>query len=294
MSERGERGETDPELAQGSPPSEAKPASRRSRRGRSARAEAGEAPERATSGLAGVASSIAGAAGPVISAARRPVDQLASGARRLIDERPGARVRQVRRMGRQPLPNLWEVHPEARRAAIRELGLQTVLLEDIVGTAVEGAAQRGGDFLPLRDRRGDDWRARWQRILAAVENLIDLPPVELLKFGDKHWVVDGHNRVAAGLYSGQVAIDAVVYELRLPGVPSQRSTANIAPYLEGSRDLRAAGSGRLTRTSSRPDDYRGEPARPTDDERAGRRTGDAAQSHDETPGDDGTAGGEQG
>lgn len=288
MSERGERGQSDPEPAHTAATPDVQPAKGQSRRRRSERTrQAGDAPETSTSGLAGVASSIADAAGPVISAALRPVDQLASGARRMFDERSGARVRRVRRMGREPLQNLWELHPEARRASIRELGLQTVLLDDIAGTAVEGAAQRGGDFLPLRDRRSDDWRARWQRLLSAVEKLTDLPPVELLKFGDTYWIVDGHNRVAAGLYSGQVAIDAVVYELRLPGVPSQRSTGNIAPYLEGSRDLRAAGSGRLSRTSSRPDDYRGQPARKIE-----RPT---PETDDEGPaGDGGPAGGERG
>ncbi|HUG47447.1 MAG TPA: hypothetical protein VMP67_03440 [Candidatus Limnocylindria bacterium] len=220
-----------------------------------------EAPERLAAGLVSVATTIADAAGPVISAARRPVDQLASGARRMLDERSGARVRQVRRMGHQPLRNLWEVHPEARRASIRELGLQTVPIEGVAGTAVEGSAQRGGDFLPLRDRRSADWRSRWQRILKAVEGLVHLPPIEVLKFGDKYWVLDGHNRMAAALYSGQVAIDAVVYELRMPGIRAHAGPTSIAPYLEGSRDLRDVGSGRLSRTSSRPEVLRG-PARP--------------------------------
>jgi hypothetical protein len=156
-------------------------------------------------------------------------------------------------MGRQPLVNLWEAHPEARRVPMRELGLQTIAVSDIAGTAVEGPAQRGGDFLPLRDRRSDDWRARWQRITRAVENLVSLPPVELLRFADHYWVVDGHNRVAAALYSGQEAIDAVVYELRLPGTSAGRDRTAIAPYLEGSRNLRAAGSGRLARTAAIPD-----------------------------------------
>jgi hypothetical protein len=156
-------------------------------------------------------------------------------------------------MGRQPLVNLWEAHPEARRVPMRELGLQTIAVSDIAGTAVEGPAQRGGDFLPLRDRRSDDWRARWQRITRAVENLVSLPPVELLRFADRYWVVDGHNRVAAALYSGQEAIDAVVYELRLPGTSAGRDRTAIAPYLEGSRNLRAAGSGRLARTAAIPD-----------------------------------------
>lgn len=192
--------------------------------------------------LGGVAASIAGAAAPVIGAARRA-----------IEERAGARVRRVRRMGHQPLPNLWELHPEAHRAAIRELGFQGVPLTAIRGTAVEGAPQRGGDFLPLRERRSRDWRARWQRILQAVDSLVSLPPVDLIKFGDDYWVVDGHNRVAAALYTGQIELDAVVQELRLPGMPSG-PPQQIAPVLEGSLDLRNAGAGRFNRTGVRPSD----------------------------------------
>ena len=133
-------------------------------------------PERG-SRIGSMASSIADAAGPVVSAALSPVKLLAIGANRIIGERDGARVRRVRRMGRAQLTNLWDVHPEARRASIRELGLQLVRVEDIKGTAVEGQPQRAGDFLPLKDRRSDDWRGRWQRILNALDRLEALPPV---------------------------------------------------------------------------------------------------------------------
>ncbi len=203
--------------------------------------------------LSGMASTIAGAAGPVISAALRPVGGLTSGARRAFQTRSGARVRRVRRMGRQPLLNLWEVHPEAHRASVRELGLRVIPVSRIAGTAVEGPTQRGGDFLPLRQLRGRDWRARWQRILAAIDRLVNLPPIDLIKFGDRYWVVDGHNRVAAALYTDQVEIDANVVELRLPGMAPEAAPANLAAFLEGSRDVREAGSGRLTRTSARPE-----------------------------------------
>ena len=205
-------------------------------------------PEENRGALRDVAASIGNAAAPMLAAARR-----------VIDERPGARLRRVRRMGRQPLANLWEEHPETSRASIRELGLRSVPVNEIKGTAVAGPAQRGGDFLPLRDRRSQDWRARWRRILKAIEGLEDLPPVELIKFGDDYWVVDGHNRVAAALYVGQVEIDAVVQELRLPGMPVEPKPP-IASVLEGSLDLRAAGAGKLTRTADRPLDL--ESARP--------------------------------
>jgi hypothetical protein len=221
--------------------------------------------DRERSGLAGVAATIADVAGPMISAGRRPFENIASGARRFIGERTGARVRRVRKMGHEPLANLWDLHPEARRASIRELGFQGVPVERIAGTAVEGAPQRGGDFLPLRDRRSADWRSRWQHILRAVDDLVALPPVELIKFGDEYWVVDGHNRVAAALYTGQDEIDAVAQELRLPGMPFE-PPALIAGVLEGSMDLRDAGAGRYTRTTTRPVDRL--PTRTTDPDSA--------------------------
>ncbi len=197
--------------------------------------------------FATVAETIADGAGAV----RDGAGAVLSGARRIIGSRGGARVRAVRRMGHEPLANFWELHPEAKRAAIRELGVRSVSVGDILGTAVEGPSQRGGDFLPLSDRRSDDWRSRWQRILSANERLEALPPVELIKFGDGYWVVDGHNRVAAALYTGQDEVDAVVQELRLPGMPGE-PPALIAPLLEESLALRNAGAGKHRRTIERP------------------------------------------
>jgi hypothetical protein len=216
----------------------------------------------AASGLAEAASTLAGsAAAPVAGAASsvaRPilheVDELRMEARRRLDDRPGARIRRVRRMGARPLPNLYDLYPEVRRASMRELGVQTVAIEEICGTAVEGPVQRGGDFLPTRERRGSDWLARWERIRRANEKLAILPPVDLVKVADCYWVVDGHNRVAAALYNGQIAIDAVVVELRLPGVAATSEPTRIAEYLQSTRDIRAAGEGRLSRTVVRRDD----------------------------------------
>ena len=156
-------------------------------------------------------------------------------------------------MAHEPLLNMWDVQPEAHRAAIREIGMQSVPVTAIKGTAVEGPAQRGGDFLPLRERRSNDWRGRWQRIMQAVDNLVTLPPIDLIKLGDEYWVVDGHNRVAAALYTGQVELDAVVQELRLSGMPAT-PPREIASVLEGSLDLRDAGAGRFSRTGVRPTD----------------------------------------
>lgn len=164
--------------------------------------------------------------------------------------RAGARVRAVRRRGQQPLSVLYEEHPEARSATPRELGFQTIDVADIAGTAVGGVRQRGGDFLPLKPFRSNNWRARWQRLRSAADRLVALPPIDVVKFGDRYWVMDGHNRVASALYGGQLAIDANVTELGRPGQSRDQPPASLAAQVDDHRELRAA----LSRTSIRPDD----------------------------------------
>ena len=172
-------------------------------------------------------------------------------ARRLGD-RPGARVRAVRRRGRGPLPMLYEAHPEARRATPQELGLQTIDVADIAGTAVGGARQRGGDFLPLKPFRSDNWNARWQRLRSAADRLTILPPIDVVGFGDRYWVLDGHNRVAVALYGGQLSIDANVTDLRLPGEARSEPPSSLAAQVEDHRDLLAALSRRAVRPGAAP------------------------------------------
>ena len=142
-----------------------------------------------------------------------------------------------------PLANLYELYPEARSASPRELGLRFVPLEEIRGTAVAGYAQRGTDFLPLRQYRGENWHGRWQRILDANQRLQPLPPVDLVKFGPDYWVVDGHNRVAAALSYKGAGLDAMVTELvPLDGQASERPT-HLLSLIGESRELRAAAEG---------------------------------------------------
>jgi hypothetical protein len=175
---------------------------------------------------------------------------LAVGAARRFEDRPAARARQAGRTSRDPLPLLWEVHPAANNAARRDLGLLTVPLEQIRGTAVEGA-QRGGDFKPIPRLRGTNWQGRWHRIKSAINRLEPLPPVDLLKAGDEYWVLDGHNRVAAALELDQVALDASVLELLLPGLPREDAPTDAGMYLvDAMREVRAAGEGRRSRTAA--------------------------------------------
>jgi hypothetical protein len=163
---------------------------------------------------------------------------------RIRNELPGARVRRVRRMGRMPLPSLYDVHPEARSARAVDIGLQTIDMADVAGTAVGGGDQRGGDFLPLKPSRTDNWAARWQRLRQAHDALAVLPPIDVVKDADRYWVVDGHNRVALALYGGQVAIDANVTELVPLGQRQTAPVGSLAQSVAASRALRTAATGR--------------------------------------------------
>jgi hypothetical protein len=165
------------------------------------------------------------------------------GVERSWSERPGSRVRRVRRLGAVPLPFLYDVYPEARSARPVDVGLETIDVTDIAGTAVGGGAQRGGDFLPLKDFRGANWQTRWQRLRQAHDKLVMLPPIDVLRYGNAYWVVDGHNRVAVALYAGQVGIDANVVELVAPGARRQEPILPLAPTVLASQAVRTAGGG---------------------------------------------------
>jgi len=80
---------------------------------------------------------------------------------------------------------------------------------EIRGTAVAGATQRGGDFLPLQTLPGENWGgagAASERPTRSSSRC----PVDLVQVRRRLGVMDGHNRVAAALYSNGVGLDAMV------------------------------------------------------------------------------------
>ena len=198
-----------------------------------------------------------------VAAARDPIADRVGQA---WNERPGARVRRVRRMAKRPLPFLSDLHPEARSARPVEVGLRTIDIDEIGGTAVGGGALRGGDYLPLKAARTQNWASRWQRLRQAGDSMAFLPPIDVFKLGDRYWVVDGHNRVALALYGGQKAIDANVVELVPLGERRTEPIGSLAPSVAASRAVRAAGSGhrpslelsREDATSTAPPDHGGD------------------------------------
>jgi hypothetical protein len=90
----------------------------------------------------------------------------------------------------------------------RRVGLQVVAVDTIVGTV-----DRGRDF----DRRfrptSDRVRSRWEQIAAAVRRGESMPPVDLVRIGEIHFVEDGHHRVSVARALGLREIDAFVTEV---------------------------------------------------------------------------------
>jgi hypothetical protein len=93
----------------------------------------------------------------------------------------------------------------------RDIGLQTVPLEKIVGSV---GRYRDFDraFLPAQRRT----TARWVSVRKAHYQDIPLPPVELYKIGEVYFVRDGNHRVSVARDRDQVDIDAYVTEIEIP------------------------------------------------------------------------------
>jgi hypothetical protein len=182
--------------------------------------------------VANMVAPMANAIGAVIEAAGQAVSDAGDLAGRIH-----------RAVSADPLPNLYDLHPEVRMASPRELGLRFIPTEEIIGTAVAGHAQRGSDFLPLRQFRGENWRQRWQRIQHANERLQPLPPIDLVKYDGEYWVVDGHNRVAAAMADNAAGLDAMVTEMvPLDGQASERPSV-LLPLFSEAQGMRAAAAG---------------------------------------------------
>lgn len=198
---------------------------------------------------------VAAAAEPLVERVGHAVEGVADS----ITERPGMRVRRVRQRAADPLPYLNDVYPEVRRARPVPVGLRTIPVDEVAGTAVGGGDQRGGDFLPLKPFRGRNWSGRWQRLNRAQDALAILPPIEVVKHGGRYWVVDGHNRVGLALYNGQPEIDASIVELVPPGGRRTEPVVDLAPTLAGSRTLRTRGEGRPASGALAHEDRLGDP-----------------------------------
>jgi hypothetical protein len=90
----------------------------------------------------------------------------------------------------------------------RRLGLQTIRLDTIVGT-VDSARDFDRKFRPTSTRV----RERWERLALAQRRGEPLPPIDVYRIGELHFVQDGHHRVSIAIATGATTIDAYVTEI---------------------------------------------------------------------------------
>ena len=87
-------------------------------------------------------------------------------------------------------------------------GLQVVQLDSIVGTV-----GRGKEFDRSFRPTSSQVRGRWERIAQAMRRGDPMPPVDLYRIGEVHFVRDGHHRVSVARALGRRDIEARVAEV---------------------------------------------------------------------------------
>ena len=101
-----------------------------------------------------------------------------------------------------------EVIAALGRRGERSLGLRTIQLVTVVGT-VDSSRDFDRRFRPTSSRV----RARWEKLALAQRRGETIPPIDVYRIGEMHFVQDGHHRVSIALATGQQVIDAYVTEV---------------------------------------------------------------------------------
>ena len=101
-----------------------------------------------------------------------------------------------------------EVAQALGRVGERRLGLQVIPLDSIIGT-VDRSREFDRGFRPTSPRV----RERWQRINLAQRKGEAMPPIEVYRIGELHFVKDGHHRVSVAHALGHTDIEAYVTEV---------------------------------------------------------------------------------
>jgi hypothetical protein len=135
-----------------------------------------------------------------------------------------------RRGGGNRLVPLDEIAGPARWRGERQLGLQTIGLDTIIGTA-ESRRDFDRRFRPTSDRA----RFRWERLALAQRRGAEIPPIEVYRVGGCHFVIDGHHRISIAAAAGQRLIEAYVTQL----VTAASAGPGCSPVQKG-RPARAA------------------------------------------------------
>ena len=119
-----------------------------------------------------------------------------------------ARILSLLKVQRDEMLSLGDVRSLLRPDSETYRGMQTVLIEKIVGS--EGRYKDfNREFLP----RHDKLMRRWMRVDVAHYQNITLPPIKLFEIGGVYFVRDGNHRVSVAKSQGAEFIDAEVISL---------------------------------------------------------------------------------
>jgi hypothetical protein len=102
-----------------------------------------------------------------------------------------------------------EVVDALGRTGERRLGPQVIRLDSIVGS-MDRTRDFDRRFRPMSGRL----RERWERLALAQRRGEAIPPIDVYRVGDMHFVSDGHHRVSVALALGQATIEAYVTEVQ--------------------------------------------------------------------------------
>lgn len=101
-----------------------------------------------------------------------------------------------------------EVVAALGRTGERRLGLRVIPLDSIVGSV-----DRTRDFDRWFRPRHQRTRERWERLARAQRRGETIPPIDVYRVGDLHFVRDGHHRVSVAIAMKLKVIDALVTEV---------------------------------------------------------------------------------
>ncbi|MEA2156792.1 MAG: hypothetical protein QOE11_2932 [Solirubrobacteraceae bacterium] len=110
-----------------------------------------------------------------------------------------------------------EVVEALGRVGERDAGVHPITIASIVGT-VDRGKDFDREFRPTSSRA----RTRFERIAEAQRRGVSMPPIDVYRVGDLHFVRDGHHRVAVARAQGRDTIDAHVIEV-VTRVPADAS-----------------------------------------------------------------------
>lgn len=103
-----------------------------------------------------------------------------------------------------------EVVAALGRRGQRDLGFQNIRLDSIVGTVARHHGEFDRQFRP----RSTGLRGRWEGIATARRRGQAMPPIDVYRIGELHFVEDGHHRLSVARALGDTHIDAYVKEVQ--------------------------------------------------------------------------------